>query len=68
MVGYDGNGTSSLAVSLRDRAMCVLNLKSVNSKATQTNQKRKKKKTKKNAKGNPFFELTGSERQRFNRR
>jgi len=44
---------------------CVLNPKSMNPKATQTNKKHKKKQ---NAKGNPFFELTGSERRRFNRR
>jgi len=45
---------------------CVLNPKSVNSKATQTNQECKK--TKQNAKGNPFFELTNREQRRFNRR
>jgi len=60
MVGYDGKDISSLVVSLRDRTMVRLNPKSVNLKATQTNQKCKKKKTKQNAKGNPFFELIGS--------
>jgi len=55
MVGYDGKDISSLVVSLRDRTMVRLNPKSVNLKATQTNQKCKKKKNKTKRKGKPIF-------------